>query len=239
MSTTYSVTRDQIISSALRKLGVLELGATPDSDTISNSSQVLNLMIKQWMTDGIKLWTVVEYTLPLVASKNSYTIGPSGDLVADKPLRLIQAFLRNIQVSPNVDTPMQIFSKEQYNVLGSKNSTGTPNSVFLDPNTTYSTVYIYLTPDSNTATNYQMHLVVQKPIDDILTSISIPNFPVEWMQALTWGLADQLALEYGLPVNHRQEINLRSEKYKSQLEDWDVEYSSTYFTPDTRMRMSR
>ena len=239
MSTTYSVTRDQIISSALRKLGVLELGATPDTDTVNNGAQVLNLMIKQWMTDGIKLWTIVEDVLPLVANKNSYTIGPSGDLVTDKPLRLIQAFLRNIQVTPNVDTPMQIFSKEQYNVLGSKNSTGTPNSVFLDPNTTYSTAYIYLTPDSNVATNYQMHLVVQKPIEDILTATSVPNFPVEWMQALTWGLADQLALEYGLPVNHRQEIMTRAESYKSKLEDWDVENSSTYFTPDTRMRMSR
>lgn len=239
MSTTYSVSRDQIISSALRKLGVLELGATPDSDTVTNSAQALNLMIKQWMTDGIKLWTVVEYTLPLVANKNSYTIGPSGDLVTDKPLKLIQAFLRNTQVTPNIDTPMQIFSKEQYNVLGSKNSTGTPNSVFLDPNTTYSTVYIYLTPDSNVATNYQMHLVVQKPIDDILTSSSVPNFPVEWMQSLVWGLADQLALEYGLPVNHRQEISMRAEKYKSQLEDWDVESSSTFFTPDTRMGMHR
>jgi hypothetical protein len=59
------------------------------------------------------------------------------------------------------------------------------------------------------------------------------------MQSLVWGLADQLALEYGLPVNHRQEISMRAEKYKSQLEDWDVESSSTFFTPDTRMGMHR
>ena len=122
MSTTYSVTRDQIISSALRKLGVLELGATPDTDTVNNGAQVLNLMIKQWMTDGIKLWTIVEDVLPLVANKNSYTIGPSGDLVTDKPLRLIQAFLRNIQVTPNVDTPMQIFRDRKSTRLNSSHS---------------------------------------------------------------------------------------------------------------------
>ena len=66
MSTTYSVTRDQIITSALYKLGVLELGQTPDANTVSNCAMNLNLMIKQWMIDGIKVWCVVEYTLPLV-----------------------------------------------------------------------------------------------------------------------------------------------------------------------------
>jgi hypothetical protein len=237
MSTTYSVTRDQIITSALYKLGVLELGQTPDATTVSNCAMNLNLMIKQWMIDGIKVWCVVEYTLPLVNGQNSYTIGPSGNLVADKSLRLVQAFLRNISVSPAIDTPMQIISKQEYNILGSKDSTGTPNSVMHDVNTTYSTVYVYLTPDSTVATNYQMHLVVQKPIDDLTTSSSVPNFPNEWMLALVWGLADQLALEYGLPVNHRTEIAMKAESYRTKLEGWDIENASTFFQPDMRMKM--
>ena len=33
MSSTFTVTRDQIIQLALRKLGVLELGDTPDAAT--------------------------------------------------------------------------------------------------------------------------------------------------------------------------------------------------------------
>ena len=49
MSSTYTVTRDQIISLALRKLGVLEIGDTPDANTVANAALSLNLFIKQPM----------------------------------------------------------------------------------------------------------------------------------------------------------------------------------------------
>jgi hypothetical protein len=37
-----------------------------------------------------------------------------------------------------------------------------------------------------------------------------------------------------LPINHRQEVMIRAEKYKDQLTGWDVEYESTFFQPDAR-----
>lgn len=241
MTTTYSVTRDQIISAALRKLQVLELGTTPDADTVTNAAQSLNLMIKAWQTQGIKLWTIQEYIVPLVASQNSYKIGATvgGDTVdisTDKPLKVVQAWLRNTQVTPNVDTPVQILSRQEYNMLGSKSATGQINSIWYDPRQNYGVLHTYLTPDANTATNYDLYLVGQKPIDDISLSTDVPNFPVEWMQALVWGLADELSIEYGCHINQRQEIATKANAYRSALEDWDTEASSTYFQMDSRIR---
>lgn len=236
MTTSYTVSRDTIITTALRKLQVIELGVTPNADTLTNSAQSLNIMIKAWQSQGIKLWTIDEYTLPLVAGQNTYTIGPAGpDLTANKPLKVIQAWLRNIQSTPNIDTPLQLLSKQEYNILGSKLSTGTTNSVFYDPRVTNGILYIYLTPDAITATNFQLHFVAQRPMTDISIGTDIPDFPNEWMQALIWGLADELAIEYGCHINQRQEIALKADKYRKELEDWDVEYSSTLFTPDQRM----
>ena len=237
-TSTYSITRDQIIITALRKLGTVEPAdttSTIDSNIVTNCAQALNLMVKQWMTEGIKLWTVTDYTLTLVASQTSYIIGPSGpDLVADKPLRLIQGLLRNISVTSYIDTPLQILSKQEYTTLGSKFSTGIANSVYLNPGLTSATVKFFLTPDTSTATNYQAILTCQRPIYDISLSSDVPDFPNEWMQALVWGLADQLSLEFGLPINHRQEVMLRAEKYKDQLTSWDIENESTFFQPDAR-----
>jgi hypothetical protein len=238
MSSNYSITRDQIIVTALRKLGAVEPGdtaSTIDSNLVTNCAQALNLMIKQWMTEGIKLWTVNDITLPLVAAQTSYTIGPSGpDLTTDKPLRLIYAVLRNISATPYIDIPMQIISKQEYSMLGSKFSTGTTNSVYLNPGVTSSVLKVFFTPDSSTATNYQLILTVQQPINDVNLSTDVPNFPNEWMNELVWGLADQLSLEFGLPVNHRQEVLVRAEKYRSLLMDWDIENESTFFQPDIR-----
>jgi len=241
-TSNYTVTRDQIISSALRKLGVLELGDTPDPATVANAAIILNLFIKQMGTEGIKLWTVEEGVLPLIAGQTSYTLGGSGSdtfylandvtmtAVQDKPLKFIQSWIRN--TTSNIDTPLLINSKQEYNILGSKFSTGVANTAYYDPRNTYGYLYLFLTPDVATATNYQLHFNYQRPIYDVSYASSNVDFPNEWLNVLVWNLADQLALEYGVPQGNRQEIGQRAVAYKTQLLDWDVEYASTFFKPD-------
>ena len=245
MSSTYTVTRDEIITLALRKLGVLEIGTPPDADTISNASMSLNLLIKQFSTDGLKLWKISEIIIPLINNQTSYTLGGASSslmydslnptiAITDKPLKVIQGFYRNIQTTPYIDTPVMVMSKQEYNVLGSKFSTGTANTIFYDPRKLNGVLYVYLTPDLNAQTNIQLHIVAQMPLDDLTTALGVPDFPNEWMNCLVWNLADQLSLEYGVPMNARQEIAQRAGAYKTLLSDWDVEASSTFFAPDFR-----
>jgi hypothetical protein len=245
MSSTYTVTRDQIITSALRKLGVLEIGDTPDSDTIANAAMALNLLIKQLSVEGLRLWKNSELIIPLTSEQTTYILGGSNSTlmydtqnpntpITDKPLKVIQGFYRNIQATPNIDTPVLVVSKQEYNMLGSKYSTGTANTIFYDVKKLNGILYVYLTPDANAQTNLQLHIVAQLPLNDLSSALDIPDFPNEWMNCLVWNLADQLALEYGVPMNSRQEIGQRAATYKSLLSDWDVESTSTYFTPDFR-----
>lgn len=247
MSTNFTVSRDQIISLALRKLGVLELGDNPDAATVANASLALNLLIKQMATEGLKLWKIQELVIPVVANQTTYTLGGTSSSpmydsfdttfatpLTDKPLKIIQGWYRNTTATPNIDTPLQLLSKQEYNMLGSKASTGVANSIFYDIRTTYGTLYVYLTPDSYSATNLDIHVVAQMPMQDLLRAQDIPDFPNEWMNTLVWNLADQLAIEYSVPANHRQEITARATAYRDQLTDWDVEVTSTFFAPDYR-----
>jgi len=245
MSSNYSINRDQIISLALRKLGTLEVGSTPDAETIANANMSLNLLVKQLNTDGLKLWKTSELIIPLFANQTSYTLGGAGcDLmydtlaptvaITDRPLKIIQGFYRNVTSTPVIDTPVMIVSKQEYNVLGSKFSTGTANTIFYDSKKTSGILYVYLTPDTNSQTNLQLHIVAQMPLNDMTLATDIPDFPNEWMNCLVWNLADQLALEYGVPMNARQEIATRAAAYRVQLDDWNVEASSTFFQPDFR-----
>jgi len=245
MSSIYTVTRDQIITLALRKLGVLEIGSSPDPDTVANAAMSLNLLIKQLSTDGLKLWKICELIIPLTSGQTTYTLGGSTSTlmydslnptvaITDKPLKAIQGFYRNMQSTPPIDTPVMLVSKQEYNVLGSKFSTGTANTIFYDPRKLNGVLYVYLTPDLNAQTNLELHIIAQLPIDDLTSALDIPDFPNEWMNCLVWNLADQLALEYGVPMNARQEIGLRATAYKTLLSDWDVEASSTFFAPDFR-----
>ena len=245
MSSTYTISRDQIISLALRKLGVLEIGAVPDTDTIDNASISLNLLIKQFSIEGLKLWKNSELIIPLVTNQSTYILGGSTSTlmydslnptvaITDRPLKVIQGFYRNNSVSPYIDIPVMVISKQEYNVIGSKFSTGTANTIFYDTKKLNGVLYVYLTPDVNASTNMELHIVAQLPLDDLSTALAIPDFPNEWMNCLVWNLADQLSLEYGVPMNSRQEIAMRAGTYKTLLTDWDVEAASTFFAPDFR-----
>jgi len=245
MSSTYTVTRDQIITLALRKLGVLEIGDTPDANTVANAAMSLNLLIKQLSTDGLKLWKVSELIIPMLANQTSYILGGSNSAlmydtqaptvaITDKPLKVIQGFYRNIQSTPPIDTPVMIVSKQEYNTLGSKFSTGTANTIFYDSKKINGILYVYLTPDAYSEANLELHIIAQMPLNDMTLATDITDFPNEWMNCLVWNLADQLALEYGVPMNARQEIATRAGTYKTQLADWDIEASSTFFQPDFR-----
>jgi hypothetical protein len=236
-TTTYSVTRNEIISASLRLLGVLEEGAVASTTAIDNASMVLNLLIKDWMTDGIKLWTVNEIILPLVNNKDSYSLGEdaTNDLVTPRPLRIIQAFLRNNSVSPAVDIPMTIISEQEYNILGSKKSQGNVNTVMYKPYVNNGILKVFLTPNSQVATDYELHLNVQRPIEDITSSNQTFDFPQEWYQCLRWGLASELSADYGVDLQRATLVIQRAEQYKQRLMAWDVENASTFFQPDGRM----
>jgi len=124
MSSTYTVTRDQIISLALRKLGVLEIGDTPDANTVANAALSLNLFIKQLSVEGLKLWKNTEIIIPLTTNQTTYVLGGTTSTlmydslaptvaITDKPLKVIQGFYRSTETTIYIDTPVMIISKHR------------------------------------------------------------------------------------------------------------------------------
>jgi hypothetical protein len=239
MSTNLTVTRNQVILAAFRKLGIVEPQdtiASIDPTLVTNASFNLNLIIKQMATKGIKLWTIQEYAIQLVAGASVYGIYEGAiapDLNDFRPIKLIQAWLNNISVTPIIRTPLRIISQQEYNLLGSPSSTGTSNSVYLEKLIDSSYLYVFLTPDATTEDNYELRFLAQRQIQDLTAPSTILDFPNEWYNALVWSLADDLAIEFEVPVNHRQEFAQRASTYRDQLEEWDVEYASTFFTVST------
>lgn len=235
MSTTFTLTPEQIVFSALRVFNAIALGATLDSNTLDNGIQVLNMMLKGWQTQGFKIWTIEELVITPILSQASYTIGPSGtDIIANKPLRLINGLCFSRDTSSNLDRSITVLSKNEYMLLGDKSATGSINSVMYDPGVSTGTVYVYNTADNYAVANTTLHLFSQRPIQDINLSTDPFDFPQEWLMALRWNLAAELMSEYGVEMNQQQAIEMKAAKYKSELEDWDTEHTSVYFNPDIR-----
>lgn len=236
-TTTFTLARDDIIQYALRKIGRFDIGTTPDSTVVANAATALDMMIKSWINKGIKLWTVEQYVLPLVSGKTSYNIGPTGiDLVTDKPFKLRQAWLRNISVTPSDDVPLNLISQYDYNLFGSKFSTGTANSIYMEVLRDNSNVYLYLTPDTYSQSNYQLYFVAQRLVQDAGISTNNLDFPTEWLYTLGWNLAAEIALDNSVDPQRITYIETKAAKLLDEAESFDVEYTSTYFTPDLRYR---
>jgi len=54
----FNLTRNEIITAALRKLGVLATGQTPTAEQIANGAQALNVHVKSLRAIGVFLWDI-------------------------------------------------------------------------------------------------------------------------------------------------------------------------------------
>lgn len=75
-SYNFTLTEEDIIYSALRKVGMIDPeGQTASATLIGNSAQTLNAMIKAWQADGLQIWVRKVATIFLTASQAKYQLG--------------------------------------------------------------------------------------------------------------------------------------------------------------------
>jgi hypothetical protein len=75
----FSVNRDDLIKASLRVLNVIDANETPPAVQISNAAQTLNMMLKAWASDGLKLFIQKRATVFMQNSKTTYSFGLTGD----------------------------------------------------------------------------------------------------------------------------------------------------------------
>jgi len=230
-STDFASSRDIIIKGALRKVGALAQGQTPTTNDVNDAAEALNTLAKAWMADGMPLWKIVTYAFPLSASVNSYRIGLSQTVNTNKPVHIIQAFIRD--TSSNVDIPLRIETLYDYNRLSNKSATGRPIQLSYLPQRTFGDIFIYPTPDATIASTNQIYIRFQSPYEDFDSAADEPDFPQEWFQALIYGLAYTLAPEYGIPIQERNVLREDMLMYKAEALSGGSEEGSMFIQPRT------
>jgi hypothetical protein len=183
------------------------------------------MLVKAWQADGMQIWVTKEATLSLVASTNTYTINT-------KMMRVIQSWRRD-NIS-KVDVPLRVITRDQYNRLGNKSSTGTPVQLYHEPGLTTSTVKVFPTPTSTDASSNTIYMVYQKQFDDFDTSTDNPEFPSEYFEALKFGLAVRLAFEYGMEPNDRKQLAEIAAVIKQEALSFGTEEGSLFFGREYR-----
>lgn len=220
---SYSLTKDVLITAALRKLGVLAEGVSPSTQNLSDASVALNSLIATFKTLGMSLWERKEYAF--TPTTGSYTMGNGYTLNTPYAVKLLQA-IRTDSSGSKID--MEIEARSSFNVLPN-NSTGTPIKVNYQPFINYGIVSFWPIPDStNTAT---ITLVYQRPFDYMTSTSDSFDFPEEWYLALTYKLAVLLAPEWSIPLQDRQMLMKEADIYLQMALDGGQEDGSLFIMP--------
>lgn len=224
-------TPDRIIRTAMLNVGKLQAGDDPTSEDYATYMPRLNDIFNFYQTQGLKLWLNYDLSITLTAGLALYSLGPTGNVIMTKPLRVVQGYF--LDQSSNI-RPLWPISWQEYKTLSSTTEQGSINSYFVDKQQNALNVYLWLTPDSTAALG-TAHVVIQQQVVQLVSLTDSMNFPMEWFIALHWALADEIST--GQPAAIMSRATDRARFYREKLEDWDVEDAATMFQPDQRQTM--
>lgn len=189
----FNATRNEIIERAYRIIGKNPMGETLSGEMMTQAIIALNSLVKSWQSKHVFLWTLRDFTQTLTANVASYSLA-----ALEPPLYAIdRAYLR----IDNIDTRIEVAAWRQYWDIQDKTSKGDPTVVALNTQLT-PTLYVWPVPQQTRTINFT-GIVKLKDFD---TANGTPDFPVRYVDALTFGLAHALSFEYGIPLAERREI---------------------------------
>jgi hypothetical protein len=142
---------------------------------------------------------------------------------ASRPYNIFAPYRRT---ADDIDTSITIIGEHEYRSLSNKTQEGVPNSIHYKASITNGTLNVWPTGDGQTD---KLCFVAHYRPDDFDSASDNAEFPVEWSSALIWGLAADLAPEYGLPEREQVRIyKIASVKLDSAL-NADIEGASVIF----------
>lgn len=189
----FNATRNEIIERAYRIIGKNPPGEPLSGDMMTQAIIALNSMVKSWQSKHVFLWTLKDVSQNLSAGVSSYSLAS-----IDPPVyALDRAYLR----IDNVDYSVDVASWRQYLDIPNKTMPGEPSTVALD---TAISPTLYVWPVPTQARTLRLSGLVR--LKDFDSASGNADFPVRYLDALTFGLAHALSFEYGLPLAEKREL---------------------------------
>lgn len=197
-------TAQDIIVEALLDLGIVAEGETPTSAQMNSGFNKLNIMLDSWAARNLLTTAETEESFSLVGGIGTYTIGPSvaaPNFITGKPLQILSAYIHD---GYGNDTPVNIITREEYNLFELKTNQGTPRNLFYDPGATQQasqigTIKLYLVPDSTIA--YALVIVTEKSFTEFASLTSLITFPPAYKKAFITNLEIEMAPQYGKSIS--------------------------------------
>lgn len=223
------------INGALRLIGVLAEGENPSLETSQDALVALNQMIDSWNTERLSVFSTQDQVLTWPASTRTRTLGPTGDLVGNRPIMVDDAtYFRDS--STGVSYGIKLINQQQYDGIAVKTVTSTyPQVMWV--NMTYPDIELYVYPVP--LRDLEFHFISVEELTQPATLNTTLAFPPGYLRAFRYNLACELAPEFGVePSPTVQRIAMASKRTLKRINSPGDIMALPYSLTGTRQRFN-
>src|SRR5438445_664104 len=112
---------ERIIRTAMRNAALLEELQDPTPEQFAEFKDRLTDLVNLWITQGIKLFLYTNQSITLIAGTASYSLGPGGSIITNRPYRVLQGYYLD---SSSNQRPLDPISWDEYLRLSKTTQTG-------------------------------------------------------------------------------------------------------------------
>jgi hypothetical protein len=189
-----SVTAGDQINAALRLLGVLAEGETPSASTSQDALSAMNQMLDSWSTEHLMIYNTIDQVFTWPAGVLTQTVGPTGSFIGLRPIAVEDStYYRD--PGTNVSFGIKIINQQQYDGIAVKTVTSTyPQVLWINMEHPNITMTVYPKPTRD----LEWHIISAQVLAQPATLATELAFPPGYMRAFKYGLACEIAAEFGV-----------------------------------------
>lgn len=190
-----------IIERSFLDLRLIQGGGTVPAQRASDALIYLNDLIQSLDNEGLTIYqnTVDTHTMN---GATSYTMGAAATIATTRPIEITSLYY----TLSSVDTPITIITKEQYEAIPVKTTTGNPDRAYINYGYPNATIYLYPVPASGT-----LNISSNKPLTELATLSTVLALPPGYERMLRLNLDVEL-----MPVYQKQDNLLIAQAAKSK-----------------------
>ena len=181
-----------IIEDALKENLIISEGETPSATMYADGLRMLNRMCDTLSNNDDFAYYASQYSMAMTG-QTSFTIGPTGDLIQARPIKIDTAVVTRLGIT----YPVKVIDNQRYDDLTLKTLSGA-NTAAIYYEGTYPNGTVYCYPLS-TGCTLQMRVLNQ--VKNFAATTTQIDMPEGYEDFLMLGLAVRMAPSYGRPVN--------------------------------------
>ena len=145
--------------------------------------------------------------------------------------RLSRIYAGYVRSPQGFDTPIRVITRDEYNLFGVKNTPGQTVQVFYNMSWPTATLRVYPVTNVN---GYLLFLEGMFPFQVFTEPSDMPDFPEEWINAIVYGLAEEIAFRYGMDEKRLAAVAQKAKYWRDMALGMSQE-NSVYMQPEANM----